>query len=116
MGIHVLYDKEILRIDNQPRLPESTQETSDRYYWHEYFERSFGRSQHAGPRKEIKDYEPLFRLSDTNPADMENWIENFDKWSRPTWIAVESIFQPYLATESKILLIGSALEALRYGV
>ena len=108
--------KEVLRTDNQPYLSEDTQETSDKYYWHESFERNFGRSHYLEPRKEIKDYKPLFRLSDTNPADMESWIENFDKWSRPTWIAVESIFQPHLAPESRMLLIGSAMEALGYAI
>lgn len=108
--------KETLRADNQPDLPPDIIKTSGTYYWHEAFEQNFGRSRDVDPRKGIKDYTPLFKLSDTNPTDMENWIENFDKWSRPTWIAVESIFQPYLAAESRMLLIGSALEALGYGI
>lgn len=108
--------KEILRTDNQPYLPEDGPETSGKYYWHEAFENNFGRSRDVKTRKEIKDFDPLFRLSDTHPDDMENWIENFDKWSRPTWIAVESIFQPHLAAESRMLLIGSAMEALGYAI
>lgn len=108
--------KKILRTDNQPYLPEDSQETSGKYYWHEAFENNFGRSRDVKPRKEIEDFDPLFRLSDTHLDDMENWIENFDKWSRPTWIAVESIFQPHLAAESRMLLIGSAMEALGYAI
>lgn len=81
--------KEILRTDNQPHLPDN-HGSEGRYYWHEAYVRNFGRTRHVETRKQIEDFEPLFKLSDTNPVDVESWIENFDKWSRPTWIAVES--------------------------
>lgn len=107
--------KEILRTDNQPYFQDN-HGSEGKYYWHEAYASNFGRTRHLEPRKQIEDFEPLFKLSDTNPADVESWIENFDKWSRPTWIAVESIFQPHLAAESKMLLMGSALEALGYAI
>lgn len=107
--------KEILRRNNQPGLPEG-QDPNGKYDWHEAFSKNFGRSRKIEQRKDISEVKPLFKLSDTSPDDVENWIENFDKWSRPTWIAVESIFQNRLAAETRMLLMGSALEALGYAI
>lgn len=107
--------KEILRRDNQDFLPDSG-DSNGKFYWHEAFDYSFGRTRRFEPRKDIGTIEPLFKLSDTSTPAIGEWIDNFSKWSRPTWVAVESIFQPHLAAESRMLLLGSAMEALGYAI
>lgn len=86
------------------------------YLRREVHYRNFGRTRYIEPRKDFSKAEPLFLLSDTAEGAVAAWLEEPEKWSHPTWIAVETIFQPYLAAESLLIQIGVALEALGYAI
>lgn len=101
------------RKDDQPELDTVSEEV---YLWHEVHYKNFGRTRHVEPRKDFSKAKPLFLLSDTADGAVATWLDEFEKWSRPTWIAVETIFQPYLAAESRLIQIGVALEALGYAI
>lgn len=104
--------EEVFREDDQPEFAQGT----PRKRWVEAFDRNFGRTRHFEPKKSFEKVDPLFTLKDASPAALEEWLENYDIWSRPTWIAVETIFQPYLAAESRMIQIAVALEALGYAI
>lgn len=101
------------RKDDQPELDTVSKEV---YLWHEVHYKNFGRIRHIEPRKDFSKAKPLFLLSDTAEGAVATWLDDFEKWSRSTWIAVENIFQPYLAAESRLIQIGVALEALGYAI
>ena len=101
------------RKDDQPELDTMSEEVC---LWHEVHYKNFGRTRHVEPRKDFSKAKPLFLLSDTADGAVATWLDEFEKWSRPTWIAVETIFQPYLAAESRLIQIGVALEALGYTI
>lgn len=101
------------RKDDQPELDTVSKEV---YLWHEVHYKNFGRTRHVEPRKDFGKTKPLFLLSDTAEGAVATWLDDFEKWSRPAWIAVETIFQPYLAAESRLIQIGVALEALGYAI
>ena len=99
------------RKDDQQELDTASEEI---YLWHEVHYENFGRTRHVEPCKDFSKVKPLFLLSDTADGAVATWLDEFEKWSRPTWIAVETIFQPYLAAESRMIQIAVALEALGY--
>ena len=101
------------RKDDQPELETVEEEV---YLWHEVHYKNFSRTRHVEPRKDFSKANPLFLLSDTADGAVATWLDEFEKWSRPTWIAVETIFHPYLAAESRLIQIGVALEALGYAI
>lgn len=101
------------RKDDQPELDTVSKEV---YLWHEVHYKNFGRIRHIEPRKDFSKAKSLFLLSDTTENAVATWLDEFEKWSRSTWIAVETIFQPYLAAESRLIQIGVALEALGYAI
>lgn len=100
----------VVREDDQP---ESALNTGKKL-WVDAFAPRFGRQRYFNPKKDLSKTNPLFLLEDANINLIAEWIDNYEKWSRPTWIAVETIFQPYLAAESRMIQIAVALEALGY--
>lgn len=61
-------------------------------------------------------HRPLFRHAVVDPSALERWRDDFDHWSRPTWIAVGMLFQSGMTIEVLVLQIGVALEALGYAI
>lgn len=102
----------VVREDDQPELAAST----DQKLWVDAFASVFGRQRHFDPKKDFSKAGPLFLLEDADRDLIAEWIDDYEKWSRPTWIAVETIFQPHLAAESRLIQIGVALEALGYAI
>lgn len=101
----------VKREDDQPDLPDD-----GRRVWREVYEPTFGRSvEGAEPLDRAKD-EPLFYLRDVDRAALTKWIEEWDLWSRPTWIAVTTMFQRGTTVEANLLQVGVALEALGYAM
>lgn len=102
----------VVRDDGQPEFVEE----DGRKLWPEAFTPVMGRQRHFEPKQDFARLKPLFQLEDTDKDLVADWIDNFHRWSRPTWIAVESLFQPYLAAESRMLQMGAAMEALGYAI
>ncbi|WP_237206942.1 HEPN domain-containing protein [Rothia nasimurium] len=102
----------VVREDDQPELAAST----DKKLWVDAFASVFGRQRHFDPKKDFSKTGPLFLLEDADRDLIAEWVDDYEKWSRPTWIAVETIFQPHLAAESRLIQIGVALEALGYAI
>lgn len=102
----------VVREDNQSELAAST----DKKLWVDAFASVLGRQRHYEPQKKLSDADPLFLMEDADKDLIAEWIDGYGKWSRPTWIAVETIFQPHLAAESRLIQIGVALEALGYAI
>lgn len=100
----------VIRDDGQPELASG----KDEMHWVDAFAPEFGRQRYFAPKKELSKTNPLFLLEDADTNLIAEWIDDYEKWSRPTWIAVETIFQPYLAAESRMIQIAVALEALGY--
>lgn len=102
----------IKREDDQPfGEPED-----DRRTWREVYEPSFGRSVDGVEPLDRGKARPLFRLADVDAVSLRDWIDNWELWARPTWIAVTTMFQRGTTVESKLLQIGVALEALGYAL
>jgi hypothetical protein len=107
-GIRLLTVK---RGDDQPELrPDET-----RRVWREVYEPTFGRSAKYVPNLSRKD-RPLFRHSDIDSDALENLLDDFEHWSRPIWIAANSLFQRPITVELSLLQMGFALEALGYAI
>jgi hypothetical protein len=102
--------KSAMRHDDQPVDINKDK----RRWWPEAFEPTFGRGD--GSHDLLDDREPLFYLDETDPARVSAWLTGFQQWSRPTWIAVTTLFQSNSTVESQLLQIGVALEALGYAV
>ena len=58
----------------------------------------------------------MFLFEDVDLGLMGNWLDEFSHWSRPTWIAVSSMFQEGSVIEVELLQMGVALEALGYAI
>lgn len=102
----------VKREDDQPYAAED----DDRRLWREVYEPTFGRAATwVEPLDRAKEI-PLFRLGDVDRSDLDRWIENWDLWSRPTWIAVTTMFQRGTTIESRLLQVGVALEALGHAL
>lgn len=102
----------IKREDDQPYAePGDARRT-----WREVHEPSFGRSVDGAEPLDRGKAQPLFRLADVDAAKLTDWIDHWDLWSRPTWIAVTTMFQRGTTVEAKLLQIGVALEALGYAL
>ncbi|GAA1047080.1 hypothetical protein [Rothia amarae] len=82
--------KKVLRDDNQPKLSAEIKSSGKRV-WNESKEEDFGRQRWFEPYKDFSKTQPLFSLEDTDADKLSVWIDEFEKWSRPTWIAVESM-------------------------
>jgi hypothetical protein len=102
--------KSAMRHDDQPFDVRKDK----RRFWHEAFEPAFGRGD--GSYKLPGDRKPLFFLDETDPARVEAWLTSYELWSRPTWIAVTTLFQVNSTVEAQLLQIGVALEALGYAI
>lgn len=102
----------VKREDDQPYATAD----DDRRLWREVYEPTFGRSATwVEPLNRAKAI-PLFRLGDVDRSALEEWIDNWDLWSGPTWIAVTTMFQRNTTIESRLLQVGVALEALGYAL
>lgn len=99
------------REDDQPYILDD-----GRSLWREVYEPTFGRSvEGIEPLDRAKD-EPLFYLRDVDRVALTKWIDEWDLWSRPTWIAVTTMFQRGTTVEARLLQVGVALEALGYAL
>lgn len=102
----------IKREDDQPYLRAGDK----RRTWREVYEPSFGRSVEGVEPFDRASAVPLFRFKDVDPAALRSWMDEWNLWSRPTWIAVTTMFQRGTTVEAHLLQIGVALEALGYAL
>jgi len=102
--------KSVMREDDQPMEPKD-----DRRFWVAAYVPSFGRQYSATPTLPAS-AKPLFYLDETAPELVSTWLDEFAYWSRPTWIAVSSIFQRDLPVEVQLIQVSVALEALGYAI
>ncbi len=102
----------VKREDDQPFVKPG----DSRRTWREVYEPTFGRTlRQSEPFDRIKS-RPLFRYADTDPAQLTSWTTEWNLWSRPTWIAVTTMFQSGTTIEARLLQMGVALEALGYAI
>lgn len=103
----------VKREDDQPYLSEPD---DGKRTWREVYEPTFGRNE-AGvePLDRVGD-RPLFHLQDVDPGKLSAWMDNWHLWSRPTWIAVTTMFQRGTTMEAQLLQMGIALESLGYAI
>lgn len=102
----------VKREDDQPYSSEG----DTRRLWREVYEPTFGRSVEGVEPLDRAKARPLFYLKDVDSDALTSWIDQWELWSRPTWIAVTTMFQRGTTVESKLLQIGVALEALGYAL
>lgn len=100
----------VMRDDDQPVKP-----TDARRYWSDVYQPDFGRPI-ADDSPLPEDAEPLFSFADTDRRAVAKWIDDFGLWSRPTWIAVTTLFQRGSTVEAQLLQIGVALESLGFAI
>ena len=105
--------KTIKREDDQQ---EGIDETSRRRWWRDAYEPHLGRSLSSPSGRLPEDSSPMFLFEDVDLGLMRNWLDEFSHWSRPTWIAVSSMFQEGSVIEVELLQMGVALEALGYAI
>jgi hypothetical protein len=85
-----------------------------RRLWPEAFQPTFGRGDRS--HDPLDDREPFFYLDETEPFRVAAWLNGYEAWSRPTWIAVTTLFQRNSTVEAQLLQVGVALEALGYAI
>jgi hypothetical protein len=109
---------QVKREDDQPYL-----NTPDdgRRLWREVYEPTFGRTSGNfgdSPDDALDRYkdQPLFYLDDVDSDKLAGWMDEWDQWSRPTWIAVTTMFQRGTTVEAQLLQLGVALESLGYAL
>lgn len=102
--------RSVMRDDDQDRKP-----SGDQRLWRAAYEPGFGRN--GSGVKGIRDSdEPLFHMSEADAARVSSWLDDSEYWSRPTWIAVTTLFHHSLPIESQLLQVAVALEALGYAI
>jgi hypothetical protein len=102
--------RSVMRTDDQP-MPIK----DGKYWWPNVYEPSFGRG--TGEGKALpEDRRPFFYLDEADSGRIAAWLSDFQLWSRPTWIAVTTMFQQDSTVESQLLQVGVALEALGYAI
>jgi hypothetical protein len=102
--------KRVMRADDQPYGTRD-----HRRWWADVYQPTFGRT--TGSLEPLDDRQrPLFFLDETDPSKVDAWLKDFAAWSRPTWIAVTTLFQKNTSIESQLLQVGVALEALGYAI
>lgn len=100
----------VMREDDQDTVPKD-----HRRWWKPAYQPTFGRG--SGQAIELpEEARPLFYYDDADPARISAWLEGYEYWSRPTWIAVSTLFHPTLPVESRLLQVGVALEALGFAI
>jgi hypothetical protein len=62
------------------------------------------------------DRRPLFYLDEADPTKVTSWLAEYESWSRPTWIAVTTLFQSNSTVEAQLSQVGIAFEALGYAL
>lgn len=105
--------KSIKREDDQEGPVD---EESPRRWWRDAYEPHLGRSATAPAASLPEDSSPMFLFEDVDLGKMQKWLDEFSHWSRPTWIAVSSMFQEGSVVEVELLQMGVALEALGYAI
>lgn len=101
----------VMRDDDQPY-----DDDTDSRLWRELYEPRFGRGIEGLPRFDAQRDDPLFSLADTEPDHVTSWIGQWDLWSRPTSIAVTTLFQRGTTAEAGLLQMAVAIEALGYAI
>lgn len=114
----LVYGKPCLsRIASVKREDDQPHSTDDRRRrWREVYEPTFGRSAVGVAALDRTTDEPLFYLRHVDRAALTKWIDEWELWSRPTWIAVTTMFQHGTTVEAELLQVGVALEALGYAL
>ena len=91
-------------------------EGDERRWWRNAYEPDLGRRMaEMKPLDRYKD-RPLFTLVDVDRDALRSWLDDYQLWSRPTGIAVSSMFQKGTVVEVQLLQIGVALEALGHSL
>lgn len=101
----------VMREDDQPY-----EDLSDKRLWRELYEPHFGRHVDGLPVLDASRDEPLFHLSDTDESCVRTWMDQWNNWSRPTSIAVTTLFQQGTTVEASLLQVAVALEALGHAI
>lgn len=104
----------IASVKREDDQPDSTDDRRRR--WREVYEPNFGRSTVGVDALDRTTDEPLFYLRHVDRAALTKWINEWQLWSRPTWIAVTTMFQHGTTVEAELLQVGVALEALGYAL
>lgn len=102
--------KSVMRRDDQPHYKGK----KGVWWWPDAHEPHLGRS--SGSKKSLDKREPLFYLDETDGKRLNAWLTQSHSWSRPTWIAVTTLFQSNSTVEARLLQVGVALEALGYAI
>ena len=101
----------VKREDDQPYPADN-----HKRLWREVYEPTFGRSAAGLDSLDRTRDEPLFYLRHVDRIALTRWINEWELWSRPTWIAVTTMFQHGTTVEAELLQVGVALEALGYAL
>lgn len=104
--------KSVKREDDQPYVTVEDQ----RRTWRDAYEPTFGRDCDGIESLDRAKAVPLFQWQDVEPANLESWMNEWQLWSRPTWIAVTTMFQRGTTVEARLLQVGVALEALGFAI
>lgn len=99
----------VMRDDDQPYGTGD-----ERRWWPNVYAPDFGRG--APPEYLPEERQPLFYLDEADGDRVAKWLDEFESWSRPTWIAVTTLFQQGSTVEAQLLQVGIALEALGYAI
>lgn len=81
--------------------------------WHEAYQPEFARTGNISADGPL---DPLFTLAEIDVQRLSDWLGQSERWHRPLWIAVSTMFQLHATTESITVQIGVALEALGYAL
>ena len=103
----------IKREDDQPYLQG---EDDIRRTWRRVYQPGFGRGWEISSHSIGSRARPLFYLGDVSENRLETWMREWAHWSRPTWIAVTTMFQQQTTVEARLLQVGVALESLGYAL
>lgn len=101
-----------MRDDDQPSFVDAN---SSKRAWKNVYEPHFGRYAEVPTGFKVGS-RPMFALSDTEPGRLAEWMTDWDRWSRPTSIAVTTFFQRGTTVEADLLQVAVALEALGYEI
>jgi len=102
----------VKREDDQP----FSKPGDPRRTWREVYEPTFGRTLERVKPFDRSELKPLFLYADVDEDRLASWGVEWELWSRPTWIAVTTMFQRGTTIEARLLQMGVALEALGYAI
>ncbi len=102
----------VMRDDDQPSMIDPLGSARE---WKNLYEPHFGRYVDVPTDIESRK-RPMFTLADTEQGRVVEWMTDWDRWSRPTSIAVTTLFQRGTTVEADLLQVAVALEALGYEI